>query len=344
LYINSEGPLRDVANALTVVTALTACYLAFTHGRVSLSGFVLIVVVTRQATIPLGHIGGALVQLHAVVGASQRLREILAKDPQTGGGTLEAPALQSGIRFENVDFEYVPSLPVLREINLELRRGTTTAIVGASGVGKSTLTDLLLRLQEPIAGTLFYDGVDVRLFTQASYRQRFGVVSQDPLLFNASVEANVAYGRRVDPGRVAEVLRLANAAEFVTALPEGTATLVGDRGVKLSGGQRQRIAIARALYGQPDVLVFDEATSFLDSHSERLVQAGIERALLGRTAMIIAHRLSTVVRADQIVVLAEGRVVRVGRHADLIASDESYRKLVLDQLAAVHLAEGEQSG
>lgn len=341
-YSNSEGPLRDVANALTVGAALCVSFLAFASGRITLPGFVLFVIVARQATVPLGHMGVAFVQLHAVVGASQRLREILSTQAEIRDGELDAPHLASQIRFENGDFEYVPGLPVLHSINLEFRCGTTTAIVGPSGAGKSTLTDLLLRLRDPLAGTIRYDGTDIRLFTQKSYRQRFGVVPQDPLLFNASVEDNVAYGRIKDAARVAHVLSLANALEFLANFPDGLATVVGDRGARLSGGQRQRIAVARALYGQPDVLIFDEATSFLDAQSERLVQEGIDRAIEGRTAIFIAHRLSTVIKADQIVVLAGGRVVSVGRHADLLAEDKLYRQLVQDQFASSTLANGRQ--
>jgi subfamily B ATP-binding cassette protein MsbA len=195
-------------------------------------------------------------------------------------------------------------------------------------VGKSTVADLLLRFYDPVTGIITLDDRDVRTLRQADYRTLFGVVSQEALLFNTTIRNNIVYGRDgLGEAEVLRAARVANAHDFIAELPEGYATIVGDRGIRLSGGQRQRIAIARAVVGQPAILVLDEATSALDSESERVVWEAIDRAVKGRTALVIAHRLSTVLRADRIVVLGRGRVEAVGRHAELLERSETYRHL-----------------
>jgi ABC-type multidrug transport system fused ATPase/permease subunit len=299
-------------------------------GRLTLPGFVLFVVVARQTTVPLAQLATTLTLLPAMAGASHRVREILDKETPLDG-SLEAPALRTAIALDDVSFEYEPGVRVLSAVNLEIPRGRVTAIVGPSGSGKSTLLDVLLRLQEPIGGRVTYDGTDVRLFRRASYRRRFGVVPQETLLANASVADNVSYGRPAAEGEVERALGAAQALEFVAGLSQRAATEVGDRGVLLSGGERQRIAIARAVFGGPDVLALDEATSSLDARSERQVQDAIDHALTERTAVIVAHRLSTVMRADQIVVMDAGRVVGLGRHEELLASNSLYRELAQRQ-------------
>jgi len=219
--------------------------------------------------------------------------------------------------------------PVLSGVSFEIGRGEMVALVGASGVGKSTVADLLLRFYDPVAGTVTLDGRDVRTLRQDDYRRLFGVVSQEALLFNTTIRDNIVYGREgLDEADVVRAARIANAHDFIVELPDGYATVVGDRGIRLSGGQRQRIAIARAVVGRPAILVLDEATSALDSESERVVWEAIDRAVQGTTALVIAHRLSTVLRADRIVVLGRGGVVEaVGRHAELLERSETYRHL-----------------
>jgi ABC-type multidrug transport system fused ATPase/permease subunit len=202
------------------------------------------------------------------------------------------------------------------------------ALVGPSGAGKSTLADLVLRLYDPVSGRITMDGRDVRTLRQESYRRLFGVVSQEALLFNASIRDNIAYGRDgLGEADVVRAARIANAHDFIMDFPGGYDTLVGDRGVRLSGGQRQRVAIARAIVGRPFILILDEATSALDSESERLVQQAIERVTQDATSIVIAHRLSTVLHADKIVVLARGGIEAVGRHAELLGSSETYSRL-----------------
>jgi ATP-binding cassette subfamily B protein len=275
-------------------------------------------------------------QLQKAVGATQRVRELLRETGEvevllgpTPPSTL--PRLRGDIVFENVHFSY-PSrqgVEVLHGINLTATSGQRIALVGPSGAGKSTLISLLLRLYDPSSGRLLIDGRDARDYRLAELRGQMSMVPQEVLLFGGSIAENIAYGK---PGASAEEIeqaaRQANAHEFIHAFPERYATLVGDRGVKLSGGQRQRVAIARAILKNPAILILDEATSSLDSESERLIQEALETLMQGRTSFIIAHRLATVRHVDRIIVIAGGRVVESGAHEELQAIEEgTYRRL-----------------
>jgi ATP-binding cassette subfamily B protein len=250
---------------------------------------------------------------------------------------LDRDRVGARITFDAVRFTYPtrPDVEVLSGLDLEIAPGEVVALVGASGAGKSTVAALVGRLYDPTAGRILLDGRDLRELDPAWLRSRIGVVPQEPVLFGASVEDNVRYGR---PGATREEVeaacRAAHADGFVRGFPDGYATRVGERGQQLSGGQRQRIAIARAVLKDPRVLLLDEATSALDAESEALVQDALERLMVGRTALVIAHRLSTVARADRVLVLEQGRVVESGPHAALMDRGGTYRRLVERQLVA----------
>ncbi|MEH2199465.1 ABC transporter ATP-binding protein [Nostoc sp.] len=250
-------------------------------------------------------------------------------------GKLPYTKLEEGVSFNSLCFAYPDHEKlVLKDVNLYLPRGTTLALVGGSGAGKSTLADLLPRFYDPIAGSITIDGTDLREFDLISVRKRMGIVSQDTFLFNDSVQNNIAYGRaEATEDEILTAAKRANAYEFISKLPQGFDTLIGDRGVMLSGGQRQRLAIARALLQNPEILILDEATSALDTVSERLVQAALDDLSRDRTTLVIAHRLSTVQKANQIAVLEQGQVVEVGTHDELLQKGGYYSRLYSMQFA-----------
>jgi ATP-binding cassette subfamily B protein len=239
-----------------------------------------------------------------------------------------APAIKRGpgrIVFDGVEFAYDPRRPILQDISFEIPGGRTLAIVGPTGGGKSTVARLLFRFYDPQGGAVSIDGQDLRDVTQASLRRTIGVVPQDTVLFNDSIYYNIAYGRpEASEHEVMEAARRAQLADFIAKLPDGYATRVGERGLKLSGGEKQRVAIARVILKNPQILIFDEATSSLDSHTEHEIQASLNELSARRTTLIIAHRLSTVVDADEVLVLDDGIIVERGTHGALLARGEVY--------------------
>ena len=330
----AEEPIRLVTDALAVGGMLLLAYYSMEHKRLTMAGFAMFVYLSRQTVAPISELSKNLLGLYSVTGGARRILDLFHTTSELVDGTEETPPFREALTLRGVEFSYLPGRPVLQDLNLDVRRGEMVAVVGPSGAGKSTLMDLILRLYDPQRGQVCYDGRDVRTFRQRSYRGRFGVVSQECLLMNASIRDNVAYGRPMDEARIFEALQVANALDFVQELPQGLETEVGDRGVRLSGGQRQRIAIARAVYGKPEILVLDEATSALDSESEKAVQAAIDNVVKSITAIVIAHRLSTIVHADKVVVLNEGRMEAAGRHAELLEKSPTYKRLYELQFAS----------
>ena len=293
----------------------------------SLTAFITVMITAQRTTRDLTK---AWTQLQDALPSAERYFELLDRESERpdSPGAVRIDGLRSGIRVSKVSFSYGRE-PVLHDVSLDIRAGEVVALVGRTGVGKTTLADLLLRFYEPDSGSIELDGIDLRRITRESLLAQVAVVTQEPFLFDATIRENIRYGR---PGasnaEVEEAARAAHVDEFVAALPRGYDTEVGESGARLSGGQRQRVTIARALLKNPALLIFDEATSSLDAKSERLVQDAIDKLLANRTVLVIAHRLSTIRHADRIVVLENGAVSQLGTHEELLAAPGLYRELV----------------
>ena len=265
------------------------------------------------------------------IAAGERIFSIIDTKPeiQDKPGARELTGLKEKSEFRDVHFTYDGEREVIDGISFEIRRGQTVALVGPSGGGKSTLSELLPRFYDPSAGEILIDGISLRDYTQESVRAHMSVVAQDTVLFNDTIENNIGMGKRgATHEEVVEAAKVANADCFIRECTDGYGTNIGDRGVKLSGGQRQRLSIARAVLKNPDILILDEATSALDTESEKLVQDALNKLLVGRTSVVIAHRLSTIHNADKIIVVDHGRVAEQGTHTELLAKGGIYAKLI----------------
>jgi ATP-binding cassette subfamily B protein len=345
--------LLNTGQQLIIATSLLAMLWRATsgvaEGRLTLGDFVMINALLIQLYIPMNFLGvlyreikQSLADLDKMFGLLEREREV--------ADTPGAPALQvqgGTVRFEDVRFAYDPERPILQGLSFEVPAGKTVAVVGASGAGKSTLARLLYRFYDVSGGRISIDGQDIRSVTQDSLRRSIGIVPQDTVLFNDSVAYNIGYGRT--GASQAEIEAAAQAARihaFIVAQPKGYDTVVGERGLKLSGGEKQRVAIARTLLKNPPILIFDEATSALDSANERAIQAELRSASVGKTTLVIAHRLSTVVEAHEILVMEAGEIVERGAHASLLAQGGRYARMwqlqnsAADEEAGPPLVEG----
>lgn len=331
VYKHAEEPARAVVNYVVEASMLALAAWELLAGRLAVPAFFLFLYVGRAVMVQLGQLGGAYTQMQTTLGASQRVAELFAQVPDVQDGPDTIEGFRDRIVVDRVSFDYGGER-VLNRVSFEIRKGEMLALVGPSGAGKSTLADLILRLYDPLEGAITLDGRDLRTLRQASYRKLFGVVSQEALLFNATLRENIGYGREgISETAIVRAARIANAHDFIMEFPDGYGTVVGDRGVRLSGGQRQRIAIARAIVTNPSILVLDEATSSLDSESERLVQQAINQVIQGATSIVIAHRLSTIAHADKIVLMGRGGIEAIGRHAELLASNATYGRFYRSQ-------------
>ncbi len=327
IFKHVDEPVTFIINSAVNVIILLFATNEMLTGKLTSTGFFLYLYIGRSVLSPLTTLAQSLKEIQAIIATSERVQSLFGEQTSILGGPVLKSDFRDNIDLKNVSFIYAKE-PVLRNVNLEIKRGQTVALVGHSGAGKSTLTDLILRFYDPSSGQITIDGQDLRSLNLSAYRRMFGVVSQESILFNASVAENIAYpDSHFDSALIEAAANVANAHEFVVQLPEGYNTLVGDRGVLLSGGQKQRITIARAIYQKPKILILDEATSSLDTESERLVQQAVENVIEQTTAIVIAHRLSTIVHSDKIVVMDQGRVIDVGKHAELLGRCEIYKRL-----------------
>ena len=300
--------------------------------------FIVFLAAALKLSSPIKYLSKLNEDVQPALAACERIFEVLDTVPEVveSARPVSVASFQDRIEYDRVGFAYEDlDGPVLHGISFTVRKGEVVALVGPSGGGKSTIVDLLPRFYDPQAGRILLDGVDLRELRIVDLRAQLGIVTQETILFHDTVAANIAYGKTPDRARLLASARAANALEFIEALPQGFETVIGERGVRLSGGQRQRIAIARAIYKNPPILIFDEATSSLDTESEVLVQQAISHLMEDRTAIVIAHRLSTVQRADQILVVEGGRVVEQGTHAELLAREGRYSQLY--ELQFTHL-------
>lgn len=325
------SPMSEFLGITAVGVILVFGGALVSRGALDPGGFIAFVAIFSQITRPVRTFIDQFANINQGIAAGERIFSIIDTKPEIEDkpDARELKGLRDKIEFRHVHFSYDGTREVIDDISFEIRRGQTVALVGPSGGGKSTLSELLPRFYDPTSGEILIDGISLRDYTQDSVRAHMSVVAQDTVLFNDTIESNIAMGRpSATHEEIVEAAKVANADSFIRECPEGYDTNIGDRGVKLSGGQRQRLSIARAVLKNPDILILDEATSALDTESEKLVQDALNNLLKGRTSVVIAHRLSTIHNADKIIVVDHGRIAEQGTHAELMARNGIYAKLI----------------
>lgn len=335
-----QEPARSILDSFAMVGIVLIAAQQLMQGKLSLQGFILFIFVGQLLITPINKLAVNMSWIQALMASYARIAEMLQVKSEVIDGNKPKGDFSASLAVKNVSFSYGNSL-VLEDISFEAKKGEIVAIVGPSGAGKSTLVDLILRFYDPNKGGIFIDGINLKETLHDEYRKIFGVVSQQSILFNDTIKNNIIYGRvNLGDAEMMRAAEIANMHKFIIGLPRGYDTVVGERGVLLSGGQCQRIAIARAVAASPHILILDEATSSLDSESERQVQEAIDRVLENATAIIIAHRLSTILHAHKIIVLQKGRLEAAGTHQELLKTSPTYRLLYNLQFKNIAIENG----
>lgn len=337
-YFSLTAPVMEMIGAFGVAYMIYWGFTQISLGNTTVGDFSVILVALYGMYNPIKKLSRINNFLQQAFAAVDRVFDVLAirNEIHEHPDAVNFPGFEKGIRFNNVSFSY-GDRRILTDIDFSVPKGKVCAIVGLSGAGKTTLVNLLPRFDDASMGTISIDGRDIRDFTLSSLRGNIGIVTQETILFNDSVKSNISYGNsfKLDDPQITEAAKAAYAHDFIMKMPNGYDTIIGEKGIKISGGERQRLAIARALIKNPPILILDEATSALDSESERLVQSALENLMSHRTTFVIAHRLSTVRKADIIIVLQDGRLIEQGTHSELIRQDGTYSKLYSLQFADV---------